>query len=773
MFSSEIRRLQEGDASLIFSIPFRSKLKTAINELLLNENFLYSDSDIDTIGEILHIGNIVYNNTDLTDEQQPVDHDSYDLLLEKYKAAGRIPQVGAEPVHFKNFAEAKINGMFDPVPLMVQHKREIEDPWYDKELIYQDLITFPKAKPLMNFLGYPSDKKYRTVAHENPNLVGTLDKAKFVLNKQAEEKGCFNEPATKVFERDFFAEHVRLGYLDYKRLIKLILELKYDGISVVCHIKDQMVVFAYSRGDTEAGAAMDYTPILYGYRFPNLPMGVELEVKFEAVISYTDLAFFNQARGQKYANPRSAIIGLFGNNDGYLYRDFITLVPLAVAGKGLPEMTREEEIEFINKYIATKEKLRYAVFEGNYMQCLFAVKKFAEEAELNRPFMPILYDGVVVSYNDLDMRHLLGRENFVNKFSIAVKFNPRKKITKLTGITYTIGQNGVLTPMAHYEPVVFMGGVHTKSSISSVGRFNENQFKIGCPVELEYRNDVMPYCTCLKDNDEYLANPNPVIQIIDKCPECGQPLTFSETGMSAKCTNLHCCGRAYSRMDGMMKKLELKDIAYESMKKLQKTSLLEFLNTTEEEAKFKLGEANGLKVMRNIKQLKSVPKYDFEIIGSLGFTNVAKTTWMKIFNVYSIEEVIKMFIDVSMRDKLLSIKGIGPGTVDVIENEFSFYLDDILTIVEVLPVIPSQGLKRISIRCTGFRDKELMSYLKSRGYDADDNAGVTKETDILLVPNESHESSKVKKAMSYGVSVIPVPDFKEHLEDYLKQYPTI
>ena len=176
--------------------------------------------------------------------------------------------------------------------------------------------------------------------------------------------------------------------------------------------------------------------------------------------------------------------------------------------------------------------------------------------------------------------------------------------------------------------------------------------------------------------------------------------------------------------------------------------------------------------MRNIENLKTQARYDYELVGALGFTETAKETWKKIFNVYTIEELIMMFTDLSMRERLLAIKGIGLSTVDIIENEFSFYLDDILTIIHELPCKQSKGLKPLSIRCTGFRDGELMKYLKSLGYDADDNAGVTKETSILLVPSLTHESSKIKKAISYGITIIPISDFKEHLNEYLLQYPT-
>ena len=771
MFEVELSMLLKGDATPIFSTDLKNKVVYATTYLLQKPEEQYDDNDYKLIEEMLHIGNILWNNTDLTEKEMPVDSDLYDYLLVRYKRSGRIPQVGGEPIRFDNLSKVRREGIIESKPLI-----SIMD---DKELMFEKEILTPNYEPnitkdLIQFIGFATDKKYRNVTHDNPNLVGTLDKAKFVLNRQAEDKGCFNDPSTQIFERDFFVPHLQKGYISYNIIIRAILELKYDGISVVCRIQNGMVTFAYSRGDTEAGAALDYTPILYGYRFPNLPNDVELEVKFEAIISHYDLARYNAVRGKEYASPRSAITGLFGQNDGYLYRDFITLVPLAVAGynEELPPMTREEEIIFLNKYVATKEPLRYAVVEGDYNQILFYVKKFAEEAEFARDYMPFLYDGVVFSYDDIELRRKLGRENFINKYSIAIKFNPMKKHTRLIGIEYTIGKNGILTPMCYYEPVIFLGGVHTKSSLSSVNRLNENQFKLGNIVELEYRNDVMPYCTNLPDLDENINNPNPVIQVIDKCPVCGGQLEFSVTGKSARCINLSCPGRGYSRMDDMFKKLRLKDIAGESISKVQKNSLTELINTTEEEAKFALGEANGMKLMRNIQDILTNPRYDFELVGALGFSDVAQTTFEKIFNVYTLEEIIKMFLDMTLRRALLNIKGIGPATADVIENEFSFFMDDIVTIQTKIPYKSSKGLRRTQIRCTGFRDAELMQKLRDEGYDADDNAAVTKDTNILIIKDANHTSTKINK-VGPSTLIVTRQEFMENMDEYLDMHPAI
>ena len=87
------------------------------------------------------------------------------------------------------------------------------------------------------------------------------------------------------------------------------------------------------------------------------------------------------------------------------------------------------------------QRLVYGVCPKNYIEDLFLIKTFASEAEYYRQWIPFMYDGIVVSYLDNNIRQKLGRENFINKYSIAVKFNPMKKQTIFRGYSYTVGQD--------------------------------------------------------------------------------------------------------------------------------------------------------------------------------------------------------------------------------------------------------------------------------------------------------------------------------------------
>ena len=52
---------------------------------------------------------------------------------------------------------------------------------------------------------------------------------------------------------------------------------------------------------------------------------------------------------------------------------------------------------------------------------------------------------------------------------------------------------------------------------------------------------------------------------------------------------------------------------------------------------------------------------------------------------------------------------------------------------------------RFQVRFTGVRDAELEELFNSKGFDADGNKGVTKNTMILIVPYIGFQSSKTKK----------------------------
>lgn len=733
--------------------------------------------DQEDLKYLLTISNILYNDTTL--QRLPLVDEVYDTLMAKYCSYGNKMIIGAKPINFDNenipedIYNNKDRGLQDGLIFV---DRDYENEMFSEVFDHSERnIGYESFYFARNPLIYTdlSPNMVMTAKQRYPDLVGTLNKCKFVLTAEAEALGVQNDANVKILERDFFQPLLVNGTISPQERFNMVLELKYDGESVVGTIHEGFIIEANGRGDTEANLTCDYTPFLYGYNFPAaMDIKEDIGVKWEAIMMEHDLKTFNELRGKNYKNCRSGIVGLTGRLDASLYRDLITLIPLAVSIPGV-EMDRIEEIEFMNKYlIHNGQKLRYCIIHGNYMEILYQIKKFKDEADYARNWLPFMYDGIVVSFLDSNIRKKLGRQNNVNLFSMAVKFNPLRRETFFRGYDFTVGQDGSITPMIFYDAVEFYGTIHMKSSGHSLARFNELQLRAGDIINVEYTNDVMPYVT-KPDNSHNENNPNPIIPFIENCPICGTKLIVSKSLKTAKCPNINCKGRAISRMANMMDKLGLKDFAEATMEQINLFHLSDLLRLNKESILF-LGEVNAQKFIDRMTELKTTPIYDFIIMGALGFDGIAVKTWRLILNLISISDIYKLWlVDQEMHTEnlkrtLVQIKGIGPTTADTIVNQMEYFLPDIQEIVTMGNIVPSIGLKyKKIIRWTGLRRPDIDEMLINKGYDSDGDAGVTKNTDILIVVDETYSSSKTAKAIEYGIPIVPFNDFMADMDKWL------
>ena len=745
-----------------------NEVKQHVQDLNVRAVELYNIAKLNTLQVkelelLIRICNIVYNRTDI--DPMPIDDGLYDLLLEKYKTYDPNFQVGSEVITFGNTASVVEDKKVKKNPII-----EI-DPKLKEGLFYENLMIKPetgriKKNPII--YTHTLSKGTHNTENNHPMLVGTLDKSKFVLCAEAEEKGVLNDSNVKVLERDFFQKHIMEGIIRPDEEFDMMLELKYDGISVEADCTDR-VISARTRGDTGIGLAQDISDTLRDYIFPgahiaNLAetIGHPIGIKFEAIITRDALCEFNKTRENPYKNPRSAIVGLFGNNESPRYRELITLVPLEIDRSNIPsqQWDRELEIAFLNQYYVTHGcELKHAKIHGDYRSCLFQIKKFVEEAEAARSYLNFMYDGIVVSYIDEEKRAKLGRKNHINQYSMAVKFNPLKRQTQFVGYKYTVGQDGTITPMIYYNPVEFNGTIHNKSTGNSYARFKELNLAIGDIVNVEYVNDVMPRVTAC-DCEPNRQNPNPKEEFIKNCPICGAPLCESENGKQMFCPNYQCPGREQARLVNMLAKLNIKDFAEAYITSLGVHSLTDMLHLDYEFARKQIGDVNAAKFIERMNELKTKPVPDYMIVGALGFTGVAQRTWQAIFEHFTLDWFLKSDKH-ELRQVLSGISGVGPATIETIIGEAPLFWNDLETIQRECQIVDSKGKEKgIAVRCTGFRDKEFMAFLRSKGFDAPDEGSVTKETKILLVPYEGHTSSKVEKAKKYGAEVIPVSLFK-------------
>ena len=747
--------LMRGNLSII-NIHSRLQINQSIVDILNTD--VLTPHQISELDCLVRIGNILYNN--LPNEfDNPIEDGVYDLLLEKYKQYDANYQVGSIDVELydtveENNSDSVFTSPINVVSLVDNSKSML----YDDDILLRNYNGLSKVVTLLRPYNEENTRLVHNVSHTYPKLSGTLDKCKFVLDKQALDADALDKPNVKIFERDFIRPHVEAGIIN-PNYIRMIGTLKYDGVSVVCIIKNGVCVSAYSRGETKSDLASDLTHIFKGYIFPNA-IGIEDEigVQFEAVMTYEDLQIYCNIRNKSYDNCRTAIISLFTALDGSVYRDLITLVPIKTS---IENIDRLVELELLNSHFATREYLRNTYMEGDYLSVLFQVKSFVDECERYRNILPIMYDGVVLEYIDPQIISILGRTNSVNKYSVAIKFSTLKKYTMVTNVDYTIGQNGTVTPIVYYSPVEFLGTIHTKTTLSSKARFDKLQLRLYDIIQIEYVNDVIPYAT--KPDIEYNRNnPNPLIEFPTVCKYCGHELVGKD---DLRCPNVACPERNVNRITNFFNKLSLKGFSYKTFKKIHARSLKDLFNLTKEDIVNVLGPVNSDKLLYLIDIIRTNPIEDYKLVGALGFTSTAEDKWKKILAVRSLSELINGY-NIGTLDVLLrNIHGIGKVTIGIIKDEIPYFLEDLIIISNLPNVIETKGSVQAPKICmTGFRDKLLIDKLRDVGFEYKDN--LTKDTFVLLVPNgeKDHESTKTAKAKKMGIKIMELDEFLNSLQ---------
>lgn len=778
---SILMALRNGDLRAINDIENTKAIAITAYNLAQSNPYSMNDNDKEALKNLVMICNILYNRTDRS--VLPVEDGVYDMLMEAYKKIDPNFQIGSyiadfEPMTDKSVnVESNENKIRNPLIFYPDEPKDEVRQQFERDLISFDINRFCYDEffnPYYQFAGGQAySERVRNTKHNHPTLVGTLDKAKYVTIADAMEKlqnGAIPDNVS-ILEKDFFGDHIHKGIITAFEQLELVLELKYDGISVEADCTDH-IISARTRGDTGAEQAVDITPILKGYPFPknkalkNRVVGV----KFEAIMKNSDLEAFNRERNYHYANGRTAIIGLFKDTEAYKYQKYITLVPLALDRGNVPEVqNRIEEIELLNRvYSSHGEQLRYTTIKGDLQTNLFLIKKFAEEAKYARNYLDFMFDGVVISYLDENIRAQLGRDHYINKFSIALKFDPDEKQATFLGYTFEVGATGKICPMIHYTPVEFKGTVHTKSSGASLKRFLDLNLKPGDVINVTYTNDVMPYVNKL-DCEANRINPNPPVPFIDKCPICGTPLEVSESNKTATCPNPNCLGRKSARMVNTLYSLGIRGFAEAAVKSMKVYSLHELLCLDHNYVVKCIGPGNAENLADAIIMAEQKPTEDFRLMGALGFTNMGPQKWKLIFTRFTMQELVSTLESNPDRvyQTIMNIPGLYTSAAEVVVNEYPIYKDDIMVFMTKFRVIDSKNMvMKKQIRFTGCRDSQLVEQLSKEGYDISGESSATKKTDILLVPYQGFVSGKTKK-VSPNCLIIPIDEFKQNLQRYL------
>ncbi len=273
-------------------------------------------------------------------------------------------------------------------------------------------------------------------------------------------------------------------------------ELKIDGLKIVLEYEKGLLKVAATRGDGEVGE--DVTNNIRTIESVPLSLSrkVDIIVEGEVWMSSHALEELNKKRVKEgeppFANPRNAAAGGIRQLDPaiaakrkldvFIYDVAQTSDPPA---GGFPP-TQNEELEYLRE-LGFKVNPHHALAKN-----IDEVIKYWEEWKNKGRHQGYWIDGIVVKVNEKKYESALGYTGKAPRFAVAFKFPAEQVTTKVEDIVLQVGRTGVLTPVAHLEPVSVAGSVVSRATLHNEDEIKRLDVRIGDTVVLQKAGDVIP-----------------------------------------------------------------------------------------------------------------------------------------------------------------------------------------------------------------------------------------------------------------------------------------
>src|SRR5262249_44243442 len=128
-------------------------------------------------------------------------------------------------------------------------------------------------------------------------------------------------------------------------------------------------------------------------------------------------------------------------------------------------------------------------------QTLEEVKAFIDEWGEKRHGLAFETDGVVVKVDARARQGELGSTAKSPRWALAYKYPPEEATTVVRSIDVQVGRTGVLTPVAHFDPVQLAGTTVQRATLHNYEDLARKDVRVGDTVAVEKGGDVIPKVT--------------------------------------------------------------------------------------------------------------------------------------------------------------------------------------------------------------------------------------------------------------------------------------
>ena len=549
-----------------------------------------------------------------------------------------------------------------------------------------------------------------------------------------------------------------------------VLSWKLDGLTVVLTYDNGVLTEAVTRGNGEVGEVVTAN----AKTFENLPRKIayngHLVLRGEATISYADFEAINNSLPvgeEPYKNPRNLCSGSVRQLDSSITAErHVNWTCFNI------ESYDGNLVNEVDKQLEAMKMLGFDVVEYevvNPSNLLEAIDRF--EAKIINKEMGRPSDGLVLTYRDKAYGKSLGRTAKAPRHSKAFKWQDETAVTTVTGVEWSVGKSGVITPVIEFVPTDIEGSTVSRASSHNVSIFLDMEFGIGDEIEVYKANMIIPQVS------ENLTRSG-TCEIPGICPCCGCPTEIHEDPKSGVytlwCMNADCEAKGNRLFKHFVSRdaMNIDGISGSTLETLSEAGIItdlpsifhldqhqsEIINMSGFGQKSYINMVTAINNARNVKLAN--------LIYSLAIPNIGLATAKLIckhFN-YDLADTVA-----ATYDDLINIEGIG----DVIADSFVGYfndeanLDQFIRLVKELNIIHEEissdtSMSGVTICVTGdvyiFPNRRAIKDLvESKGGKL--TGSVSRSTNYLVTNDTTSGSRKNKAAQEYGIPILTEQEF--------------
>ena len=572
---------------------------------------------------------------------------------------------------------------------------------------------------------------------------------------------------------------------EIKRLGSVVIEPKYDGLTVVAYPKEDGSYFFVTRGSGSEGDILKY------FNDENLAgSNTKYAIRGEAFMTQENFEKMNAdliKNGEEpKANPRNAAAGILNpaRKEVSPYLNLISYICYDVIGLDVSE---SEKLNYITANTPFDPTSFYVFNSDDDLDTIVKYISNRRNEIVENNTYPI--DGMVVKSNKDDSLKKFGSTDHHPKNAFAVKSCQSAVYSILKNVSWQLGKTGALTPIAEFDPIHILGSTVSKASLSNPDEIKRIGLKIGDKIGVIKAREIIPKIVINNGGG------NKDIVIPDKCPSCGQSLI--KNGPVLQCQNELCNEKIAQKIAfmGSKKVLNIDGLSIQTARKIVNyfydnyTDLLEsegqnIIFYLKKEDILKLdgfSEKSANNLYKSIQDVTlpnkvSIPRFIKACcVDSIG-EDVGKILAMEYGSLQSMYDALSPTMRSKdeytfIHDKLNSLDGIGKETAKVVLSEdFWISINNLWSYIEPadyeLPNTESSN-NNISGKIfvlTGKMPKKRNEYetmITSKGGIV--AGSVSKNTDYLVIADVRSTSSKAVKARKLGTKLISPEELEELL----------